>query len=204
MEAQYSNQVNAQCSERQVPTVYELYSQGSYGEDTNIEVSTYKDGSAFFRWINDGGEFAVNLYNFGTYVNLGNGEGKFVRKPEGFRENTPALYSEYNEGTIQIIVKDSSNSAGICFMSLCMSRTRLVDWGLKMDIFYNRTLLEEKRRTPNAFWTLCEKIFELHVQRNTTPDLSKFRDPTNFYKPKFLSNPNYSEKDRDQVQKEVN
>jgi hypothetical protein len=182
---------------------YKLYSQGEYGRHSDIEVSTYNDRSAFFRWRNDEGEFAVNLYNFGTYVDLGKGEAKFVHKPNGFSKNIPVLYSEYLEGRIRIVIKDSSNSAGICFMVLDISQSRLRDWGLNIEVYYTYTLVEEKRRTPNAFWTVCEKIFELHVQRNTKPNLSEFRNPANFYKPKFIASPNYSEKDRNQVGNEV-
>jgi hypothetical protein len=78
MEAQYSEQV--QHNEKTIKEIYNLYNIDQRYERTDIRVSVYNDRSAFFQWMNYSGEFAVNLYNFGTYVKTKEGRGKFIHE----------------------------------------------------------------------------------------------------------------------------
>jgi hypothetical protein len=79
-------------------------------------------------------------------------------------------------------------------MVLNMGQLRFKDNDGQIDFYDNRTMLEERRGTPDAFWTLSEKIFLLSIQGRWARD-TNFPDPTNLYKPKFLATPEYVMRD---------
>jgi hypothetical protein len=178
-------------------TLYKLYEISKHYRHTDIQVSVYGDKGAFFQWKNNRGEFAVNLYNFGTYVKTAEGKAKFVHINDHCMESRPqaTVFSQYDDGIINIIFEDSIN---YYVMVLNMGQLRLKDNNAQIDIYDNRTMLEERRRTPDAFWTLFEKTFILFIQSRWAYD-TEF--PTNLYKPKFLIP--YVQRDRTGVKNEI-